>query len=122
MEKDRLEQMFELQSEFMELLKEHDRMPEWPVDLTSKSGQRLLKEVIYNTIEELMEASMTLRNKIHRLTDVRILDREHYVEELGDSFAYFLEICILSGITPEEIFQEYKKKNGTVKGRLIKGY
>lgn len=119
---DRFEKMFELQNEFMRLLKDHDKMPEFPIDLTSKPGQRLVRETILNMIEELMEASFCLRNKMHRLTDVRVLDREHYVEELGDAFAFFMEVVILSGITPEELFQEYVKKNRIVRERLQRGY
>ena len=119
---DHLEEIFQKQNEFMEFLRLSDRMPEYPVDLTTKSGQRLIKEVIYNTIEELMEASMTLRNKIHRLTDVRVLDKEHYVEELGDAFAFFVEVCILSGISSKDLFEEYCKKNTIVKERLKNGY
>lgn len=119
---DRLEEMFERQKQFMAELREHDKLPEWPVDLTSKPGQRLIRETILNLIEELMEASFCLRNKMHRLTDVRVLDREHYVEELGDAFAYFLEVCAFSDISPQELFDEYCKKNTIVKERLQKGY
>lgn len=119
---DKLDKVFELQTEFMQLLKDHDKMPEWPVDLTTKSGQRLVREITFNLIEELMEASFCLRNKVHKLTDDRNFDRAHYVEELGDAFAYFLEVCIVSGISPSEIFNEYVKKNGIVKERLKNGY
>ena len=120
--KDRLEHCFELQSQFMEDLREHDLMTEWPLDLTTKQGQRLIRETMHSMQEELFEASHTLKNKMHRLTDARIYDREHYFEELGDAFAYFMEICILSGFTPEELYQEYVRKNAIVVGRLEKGY
>lgn len=119
---DRLEDMFQRQSEYMERLKEHDRLPEWPVDLTSKPGQRLIKETIFNMCEELFEASFTLKNRVHRLTDARLLDVEHFREELGDAFAYFMEVLILAGVTPEELYQEYCRKNGIVRERLEKGY
>jgi dUTPase len=118
----RLEEMFERQKKFMELLIKHDRMPEFPVDLTTKQGQRLIKEYMFNTVEELMEASFTLKNRMHRITDARALDIDHYKEELGDAFAFFMEICILSGFTAEEMYQEYTKKNAVVTGRLENGY
>lgn len=122
MSKDRLEEMFERQTAFMELLRENDKMPEYPVDMTSKPGQRLIKETLFNCMEEAFEASYTLKNRMHRLTDARLIDLDHYKEELGDALAYFIEVIILSGITPEELFQEYKRKNQIVIDRLKKGY
>lgn len=119
---DKLEQVFTKQAEFMEMLRQADRMPEWPLDLTTKPGQRLAKEVIFNLIEELMEASFTLKNRMHRITDARLVDMDHYREELGDAFAFFIEICILSGMTPHDLFEEYSKKNAVVKERLARGY
>lgn len=122
MKKDRLDEIFDKQESFMDDLCAHDRLPEFPFDLTTKPGQRLIRETILNLIEELMEASFCLRNKMHRLTDVRVMDREHYKEELGDAFAYFVEVCILSGISPDELFAEYCRKNQIVKERLKNGY
>lgn len=119
---DRLDEMFRRQTEFMELLRDNDKLPEWPVDLTSKPGQRMVKETIFNMIEELMEASFTLKNRTHRLTDARLVDVEHFREELGDAFAYFLEVLIFAGVNPEELYEEYCRKNGIVKTRLEKGY
>ncbi|MHB8407797.1 MAG: dUTP diphosphatase [Acidiferrobacterales bacterium] len=119
---DQLDEAFQRQTEFMQLLRDADKMPEWPVDLTSKPGQRLLKEVMLNLIEELMEASFTLKNRTHRITDARQIDIDHFREELGDTFAYFMEICILAGFGPEELFKEYCRKNQIVRQRLENGY
>lgn len=119
---DKLEDMFKRQVEFMEMLRQNDKLPEYPVDMTSKPGQRLIKETIFNLCEELFEASFTLKNRVHRLTDARLYDRDHYREELGDALAYFLEVCILSGFSPQEIYEEYCAKNATVRERLQKGY
>ena len=77
-ETDMLEDVFERQERFMLELKDNDKMPEWPIDLTTKPGQRLIKETIYNLVEELMEASFTLKNKMHRISDDRSLDLDHY--------------------------------------------
>jgi hypothetical protein len=119
---DTLEKIFELQSEFMQQLVEHDKIPEYPVDLTSKQGQRFVKEIIFSMIEELTEASYTLKNRSHRLTDARLIDIDHYKEEISDALAYFVELCIISGISPIELFELYKQKNKTVKERLNSGY
>lgn len=119
---DKLEEMFKNQTAFMEELKNNDRLPEWPVDLQTKPGQRLIKEMIFNTIEELAEASFTLKNKMHKISDDRALDLDHYKEELGDALAYFIEICVLSGIDAKELYEEHKRKNSIVSERLRSGY
>lgn len=119
---DRLDKAFVLQNEFMQLLLEHDRMPEYPIDLTTKPGQRFIRECAFNCIAELMEATVTLKNKMHRLTDDTEIDFPHYKEELGDAFAFFIEICILSGINATELYDEYARKNFIVRKRLEDGY
>lgn len=106
----------------MEMLRQHDRLPEWPLDLTTKPGQRLIKEMAFNTVGELLEATALLKNKVHRLTDDRTLDRAAYVEEIGDAFAFLVEICLLSDIGARELHDEYVRKNAVVRERLQKGY
>lgn len=121
-QKDKLEDVFERQVAFMEELRANDKLPEWPVDLSTKMGQRLIKETIFNAIEELCEASFTLKNRMHKLSDDRAVDMDHFKEELGDAFAYFLEVCILSGISAHELYEEYRRKNGVVFERIRNGY
>lgn len=119
---DRLEKAFAKQREFMDMLVENDKLPEYPVDLTTKPGQRLIKETVWNMVEELAEASFTLKNRMHKLSDDSAVDTEHYVEELGDAFAFFIEICHLSGITADRLYEEYSRKNQIVRQRLRDGY
>jgi len=119
---DKLDKAFVHQRTFMDLLREYDKLPEFPVDLKTKPGQRLIREFMLNMIEELMEASFTLKNKVHRITDDQEFDFQHYKEELGDAFAYFLEICILSDISADDLYEQFQKKNLTVTERLEKGY
>ena len=121
--KDRLEKMFDQQESFMKLLQQKRDFPEFPVDLSSKSGQRLIKGISYECQDELHEARQHLKNsKKHRLTDVRELDREKYIEELVDSQHYLFEIVIASGITLEEFFDAYLKKGYTNVDRINNGY
>lgn len=119
---DKLDRAFTLQREFMDMLVEHDKFPEYPVDLTTKQGQRFIKECVWNLVEELAEASFTLKNRMHKLSDDSELDFDHYREELGDAFAFFMEICLLSGITGDCLFQEFRRKNEVVRRRLQEGY
>ena len=54
---DKLDRAFMLQREYMDMLVEHDKFPEYPVDLETKIGQRFVKECTFNCIAELMEAT-----------------------------------------------------------------
>lgn len=119
---DKLDKAFALQREFMDMLVEHDKFPEYPVDLTSKPGQRFVKECAFNLIEELMEASFTLKNRQHKLSEDNEVDYAHFREELGDAFAYFIEICHLCGISSDDLYEEYARKNQIVRDRLKNGY
>lgn len=119
---DKLDKIFVRQKEFVDMLVEHDKFPEYPVDLTTKPGQRLVKEVAFNMLEELMEACFTLKNRMHKLSDDREFDFEHFREELGDALAYYVEILLVCGITADDIYNEYSRKNQIVKDRLKNGY
>ena len=114
--------MFNRQLFFMKKLNEKGKLPNWPIDITTKEGQRIIKECIFNIIGELVEASIELKNKIHRITDDREININHYKEELGDALAFFMEVCILSGIGATDIFKEYCRKNDIVLKRLEDGY
>lgn len=116
---DKLEKAFVLQREFMDMLVEHDSLPEYPVDLTTKPGQRLIKEYVSNVIFELAEAAQTLRNRMHVIKDVPELDFAHYLEEIGDAFAFLMEVCILSNISAEDLYEEFRRKNQVVRQRLL---
>lgn len=119
---DKLDKVFSLQREFMDMLVEHDKFPEYPVDLTTKPGQRFFKETAFNMIEELMEASFTLKNRMHKLSDDTEVDFAHFREEIGDAFAYFIELVIIAGLGPEDLYEEYHRKNLIVRKRLQEGY
>lgn len=122
MQVDKLHDMFRRQEEFMQMLKDADKLPEWPIDITSKYGQRQIKEIVWNMVEEMAEASFILKNRSHRFTDHQDVDFEHFREELGDALAYFMEICIMAGISSDELYAEYCRKNALVKKRAKDGY
>ncbi|MBV9125628.1 MAG: hypothetical protein JO112_19945 [Planctomycetes bacterium] len=119
---DMLEKIFTLQRTFMDMLVEHDKFPEYPVDLTTKPGQRFFKETAFNMVEELMEASFTLKNRMHKLSEDSAVDWEHFREELADTFAYFVELMIIAGISANDIYNEYVRKNFIVRERVKNGY
>jgi hypothetical protein len=108
---DQFKLMWDQQHEFMKLLKEKRNFPEFPVDVTSKQGQKLLDDITFHIMKELFESNQHLKNsKSHRITNVPDFDRSAYIEELVDAFHLQLEICIAAGITREEFFEAYMKK------------
>lgn len=119
---DRWSEMFARQKNLMQKLIDADKLPEHPIDITSKHGQRQIKELTFAMIEEMTEGTYILKNRPHRFTDHQDVDFEHFREELGDALAYFIEICIFAGISEEELFAEYCRKNAIVQKRIEEGY
>jgi dUTPase len=119
---DKLLQMYEQQKSFMRLLQEKRGFPAFPVDLTSKAGQKFVKTISYECADELHEARQHLKNKDHRATTINEIDRAEYVEELTDALHYFFEIIIASGISMDEMFEAYMKKGEINTTRINEGY
>ena len=119
---DMLVQMFSQQETFMNLLKEKRGFPDFPVDLTSKVGQKLLKNISYECADELHEARQHLKQKDHRISDMGDIDRAEYTEELVDALHYFFEIVIASGISVDELFEAYLKKGDVNTARITGDY
>lgn len=120
---DRFEQMWNQQKSFMELLREKRGFPAFPVDLASKQGQKFIKGLMHECMDELHESLQHLKNsKDHRATEVTGFDRGEFVEELCDSLHYFIEIAIASGVSLEELFKAYMSKGRTNEDRILKGY
>lgn len=119
---DKWDSIFRLQEENMRVLESRDVLPSWPIDLTTKQGQRMIKEIINDCHGELWEATYTLKNKLHKQEDDRSFDRDHYKEELMDALAYLIETCILSGFSGDEMYEEFKRKNKVVRKRFEDGY
>ena len=125
MSTDKLNEMFELQQQFMHML--CDRFegyyPAWPIDVTKKESQTLLRDVTLKGVEEMFEALQELKNaKSHRQTDVPDLDRDAFLEENVDALKYFFTTLMLVGITPDELHTAYVKKHQKICKRLQEGY
>jgi hypothetical protein len=122
---DKLDEMFKLRNEFMTLLVEKipDCYPPWPVDVSKKESQILLRDVTLKGVEEIFEALQELKNaKSHRQTDIPHFDREAFLEENVDALNYFFTSLKLVGVTSEELFNAYVKKHEKIKNRLNNGY
>ena len=87
---DRLQKMWDQQLEFMTLLKEKRNFPDFPVDITTKQGQKFLKSITHECMGELFEANQELKNsKSHRASDLPDINTEAYLEELFYSLHFF---------------------------------
>jgi dimeric dUTPase (all-alpha-NTP-PPase superfamily) len=120
---DMLDEMYNQQRDFNTLLKEERQYPEFPLDLSLKKNQQILKGLAHECMHELFEANHLLKNsKNHRVTEVTEFDRESYKEELVDALHYFFGIVIYSGITVEELHEAFMKKGEINVQRVKSGY
>jgi len=120
---DRMTDLWRQQSEFMDLLHKERGFPKYPVDLTSKVGQKLVKDISHDCMHELFESIHLLKNsKDHRKTEINEFDKQSFLEEISDVWHYLIEICILSGISHEELYSAYIKKGYTNTKRIVSGY
>lgn len=118
---DTFDKFWQQQFDFMKLLQEERNFPEFPVDITTKDGQKLIKDVTHDCMHELFESIHALKNsKNHRKTEVKEFDRENFIEELVDTMKFFLEILILAGISKEEFIDSFDQKTN-VNIERIKG-
>ena len=120
MNKDRLQEMWDQQREFMILLKKERNFPDFPIDLSSKEGQMFVKNISYECADELHEARLHLKNKAHRKTEINDVDNAAYLEELCDVAHYLIELMIASGFTLDDVYNSYMNK-GEINFKRIKG-
>lgn len=124
-ETDKLDRMFELRERFMQALRErnHTELPAWPIDLSDKASQQHARDMALRGVEEMFEALQHLKNwKPHRMTQVTEFNREDFIEEVVDAFNYFLSVLILTGVTSDELYEMYCKKDSIIHERLKTGY
>lgn len=115
--------MFVEQCKFMRLLESARSFHHHPVDVTSKAGQKVLKEAAHECMHELFEAIHLLRNsKPHRSTDVSNFDREGFLEELADALHYLIEVFIFAGLTPSDVHDAFMRKSTVNFCRIRNGY
>lgn len=120
---DRLEAMWDDQVAFMKLLQEKRGFPQFPTDISSKQGQKFLKDITHHMMDELFEAGQHLKNsKSHRATLIPEVDREAFKEELVDALKLYFELVIASGITLDELYEAYQRKSAVNVERIRGSY
>ena len=98
-------------------------MPE-SIDLSSKEGQKYLRDLALHGVEEMFEALQHLKNwKSHRRTEIKELpDSDEFLEEIVDAFNYFFSLIVLAGFDENDLFEAYLKKDKIINNRLKNGY
>jgi hypothetical protein len=121
---DSLAEMFSLREDFMRALNEKTSIyPHWPLDVTKKKSQQILRESVLRGVEEMFEALQELKNsKPHRQTEITHFDRDAFLEENVDALNYFLTTLILVGVSPSDLLESYRKKHDVIMRRLEEGY
>jgi len=128
LEEDSLFRMMDRQKELMEKYHqiEKETQPcvvpsQVPVSLNSREGQHQIKQRIHWCIEELAEAMGTLKNRPWKQTMMET-DEDHFKEEMADALHFFLEACILAGISALELANLYFRKSEVNRFRQRSNY
>jgi len=122
---DKLSEMFRLRASFMQSLREampHSQ-PEWPVDISDKKSQQYCRDLALKGVEEVFEALQHFKNwKPHRQTENSDFDREKFLEEIVDSFNYFLSLLIAAGFSADDLHRAYVEKDHVIHARIKQKY
>jgi hypothetical protein len=90
-------------------------------DLNSRKVQARLHELYGYLSRELAEAMQELKLKPWKRTEVQT-NTKAFVEEMADSFHFFLEMCITAGISPMDLYEAYFRMHKKNIDRQNNGY
>ena len=114
-----LEKLYDLQRELMKgYLKIEKDLPEWPIDVNSRKGQVVLKDMSARVIEEMGEGyestgyALELLDKYGYNLDIIPMNDRHMLlnhlqnsnEEQADAIAFYIELMLYSNILPVDIY------------------
>jgi hypothetical protein len=80
-----------------------------------------IKDLAFRCIEELTEATNTLKNKPWKQSEIPT-DKVHFYEELADALHFYIELCITAGMTAEDLARIYHRKHAVNKFRQRSNY
>jgi hypothetical protein len=88
-------------------------------NLDDRQVQARIHELFGYLVRELSEAMQELKLKPWKKTEVLTVD-ENFVNEIGDAFHFFVELCITAGISAEDLhrayFRMHQKNNSRIAG------
>lgn len=108
------------QEELIKQYKEIEKF-DYPIDINTREGQRLIKDMMWRVVEELGEAANCLKNKPWKQSQLET-DEEHFMEELSDAIHFFVELFIICGYTADDFFNIYCRKFEVNKFRIRSKY
>lgn len=89
--------------------------------LDNRTTQAAIREFAGYTVEELYEAINHLKNKPWKRSD-QPTDVEAFKEELADMWHFLIELHIIAGIEPLDVFRSYFRKTFVNVHRQQTGY
>lgn len=112
-----LEKMFDLQKDLMEGYIRIEGLPRYPLNIHSKKSQIVLKDMASRVTEELAEGYESTDMACHIMDKVgwnlnKLSDKDYRMllnhlqnsnEEQADATAFYLELLIYAGVTPEDL-------------------
>lgn len=118
---DKLDEIFELRRRFIREIDGEEGVG--PLDLSTKAVQRHLRDLSLNGVEEIFEGVRHFKNwKPHRKTEIASFDKDEFLEEWVDAFNFFLSVMVKSGVTAEEFYSAFRRKDEIIHERLRNGY
>lgn len=88
-------------------------------DLDDRQVHARIHELFGYTVRELSEAMQELGTKPWKRT-AKPTDRDAFVNELGDTLHFFVELCITAGMTADDLhrayFRMHQKNNSRIAG------
>ena len=90
-----------------------------PENMTEEEKIRFSKENILALHRELGEVLNEMPWKLHRANS-KEYDVDNIHEELIDCFKFFMNMCIIWGMTPETFLEVFMKKSEIVRQRYTK--
>jgi len=80
-----------------------------PKSIHTKEGQNQIKHLIFCTVEEMFEMANVFKNRDWVETEMPV-DINHFYDELADSLLFFIELLVMTGLSPQELFELYLRK------------
>lgn len=95
-------EMFNMQRELLDRYRILEDLPEFPIDLSKRSNQNLLRKYVQRLVEELSEAYDYLDKAYHHISQNYGEEAQELVEkfneEIADVWHFVLEILLMVGI------------------------
>lgn len=90
-------------------------------NLDDRKVQARIHELFGYLVRELSEAMAELKNKPWKKTK-QLTVEENFVEEMADSFHFFVEMCITAGMTSEDLHRAYFRAHAKNTDRIAGTY